>query len=182
MRRAVLAAFLIGLFLAGCGGNGSQPAGITGKVVLSRDHIRSGATIHGKIVFKNGTSKTRILVSGCRVDGLYGVALNASGPDLNNGPASFAVGCFHKDHLVARPGTTAYPFKVTATYLSCSQAAEDQPPRTSKNWMPLCLRDAKGERDIAPPLPAGRYAAVFYPNGKWNGPTVTSETVTVARP
>jgi hypothetical protein len=30
----------------------------------------------------------------------------------------------------------------------------------------------QGARDIMPPLPAGKYTALFFPDGKWHGPHV----------
>ena len=83
--------------------------------------------------------------------------------------------------MVVKPGTTVYRFKLPATYTECSQSASDQPPKSSKYWSPLCLKDSRGERDIMPPLPAGEYTAVFFPNGEWHGPHVKSAELVVTK-
>jgi hypothetical protein len=43
----------------------------------------------------------------------------------------------------------------------------------------VCLKTSSGERDIMPPLPAGKYTALFVPDGKWHGPDVKSAELVV---
>jgi hypothetical protein len=81
--------------------------------------------------------------------------------------------------MVAKPGTTVYRFKVPATYTECSQSGTHQAPMRSKYWTPLCLKATSGARDIMPPLPAGRYTALFFPDGEWHGPQVRSADLVV---
>ena len=83
--------------------------------------------------------------------------------------------------MVAKPGVTRYGFKFAATYDACSQSTRGQPPKGSKYWSPLCLKDSHGVRDIAPPLPPGKYTAVFFSETKWHGPSVKAAELVVTR-
>jgi hypothetical protein len=159
--------------------SGPRPA-ITGSIHLKHREIRAGRTVRGELVFENHTSKTKVLLHGCKVNGLYAVGLRASDGYIQE-PAFTLVGCSRQQAMVARPGKTVYRFKLPATYTQCSQSAKHQPSRGSKNWSPVCLRDASGERDIMPPLPPGKYTAVFFPNGVWHGPHVKSAGLVVTR-
>ena len=115
-----------------------------------------------------------------KVDGLYGIGLRASDGYIQD-PAFSLVACSPSQELVAKPGTTVYRFNRSASYLACAQSAGHQPPKRSKYWNPLCLKDSSGERDIMPPLPAGRYTALFFPDGEWHGPRVQSADLVVTR-
>jgi hypothetical protein len=157
-----------------------RPPAITGSIHLKHRDVRSGRTVRGELVFENHTSKTRMLMRGCKVDGLYGIALRASDGYLQE-PLFTLVGCSPAQEMVAKPGTTVYRFKVPATYIACSQSAKHQLPRSSKYWNPLCLKDSSGERDIMPPLPAGKYTALFFPAGEWHGPHVKASDLVVTR-
>jgi len=117
---------------------------------------------------------------GCKVDGLYAIGLRGSNGYIQ-APVFSAVGCSPKQQMLAAPGTTVFRFKVPATYSECSQSAKHQPPKGSKYWTPLCLKDSTGERDIMPPLPPGKYTALFFPDGVWHGPRVKSAHLVVTR-
>lgn len=162
------------LLLAGCGGaaSDSKPASINAGLILDQSRVQPGGTVAGRLVVENRTSKALVLLSGCRVDGFYAVGLRASDGFIQE-PAFSAVGCSPQQKLVAKPGTTVYRFKIRAAYTECSQSARHQLPKGSKYWSPLCLKDSKGERDIMPPLPSGKYTAVFFPAGRWKGAAVT---------
>lgn len=147
---------------------------------LKHRDVHSGRTVRGELVFENHTSKTKVLLRGCQVDGLYGIGLRAADGYIQE-PAFSLVGCSPEQEMVAKPGTTVYRFKVPATYTECSQSANDQPPKSSKYWSPLCLKDSSGQRDIMPPLPAGKYTALFFPDGEWHGPHVKSADLVVTR-
>jgi hypothetical protein len=125
------------------------------------------------------SSSTLTSLRGCKINGLYGVALRASDGSTVEGPVFSLVGCSPEPPIVAKPGTTLYRFKLSATYTECSQRAKGQPPRGSKYWSPVCLKASSGERDIMPPLPAGKYTALFVPDGKWHGPDVKSAQLVV---
>lgn len=72
-----------------------------------------------------------------------------------------------------------YRFRIRATYAGCLQSAQHQPPKSSKYWTPLCLKDRGGERDVMPPLPPGKYTALFFSDGDWHGPHVKSANLVV---
>jgi hypothetical protein len=150
-----------------------RPPAITGSIHLKHRDVHTGRTIRGELVFENRTLKTKVLMRGCKIDGLYGIGLRASDGYLQQ-PAFSLVGCSPAQVLVARPGTTVYRFKIPATYFGCSQSAKHQLPKSSKYWTPLCLKGSSGERDIMPPLPAGKYTTLFFPDGQWRGPHVKS--------
>lgn len=153
---------------------------VLGRVRLSHHDVRSGRTVGGELVFENHTSKTAVLLRGCKVNGLFAIGLRAS-DGYTQEPAFTLVGCSPEQELIARPGSTVYRFKVAATYAECSQSAKHQPRKGSKSWIPVCLRDAHGERDIMPPLPAGKYTAQFFPDGEWHGPRVRPANLVVTR-
>jgi hypothetical protein len=122
-------------------------------------------------VIENHTSTTKVLIRGCRVDGFYAITLR--GPDGRLQPVAFSlVGCIPEQEMVAKPGTTVHRFKLPARYSECTGSAKDEPAKSSKYWVPLCLKDPKGQRDIFPPLPPGNYTVVLVPAGKWDGPHV----------
>jgi hypothetical protein len=186
---AVFAGSLVAVVLAtGLGaiafanGRSAKPRGpaIIGSIRLRHRDVRSGGTVRGELVFENRTSKTRVLMRGCKVDGLYGIGLRASDGYIQD-PAFFAVACSPAQELVAKPGTTVYRFKRPATYIGCAQSAEHQLPKSSKYWNPLCLKDSSGKRDVMPRLPAGKYTALFFPDGEWHGPPVKSADLIVTR-
>ena len=156
-----------------------QPA-ITGSIRLRHIEVRAGRTVRGEVVFRNRTSRTKVLLRGCKVDGLFAIAVRASDGYLQE-PVFSLVGCRPEQAMVARPGTTIYRFQMSASYQECSQSARHDRPRSSKYWEPLCRKDYAGNRDVMPPLPAGRYTALFVPAGKWNGPHVRPVTLVVTR-
>ena len=158
----------------------SRPSAITGSIYLKHHVVHSGGTVRGELVFENHTSRTKVLIRGCKVDGLYAIGFRAADGYVQE-PAFSLVGCSPLDQMVAKPGTTVYRFKVPATYTQCSQSTQDQPPESSKNWTPLCLKDHSGQRDIMPPLPAGKYTALFFPDGEYHGPHVKSADLAVTR-
>jgi hypothetical protein len=153
---------------------------VTGSIRLEHREVRSGRSVRGELVFENHTSKTKVLLRGCKIDGLYAIGLRASDGYLQT-PAFSAVGCTTEQEMVAKPGATVYGFKLPATYTQCSESAEHQPPMRSKYWTPLCLKDPSGERDIMPRLPPGRYTALFFPDGEWNGPHIESADLVITR-
>ncbi len=157
-----------------------RPPAITGSIHLKHRDVHSGRTVRGELVLENHTSKTKVLMRGCKIDGLYAIGLRAANGYIQQ-PAFSAVGCSPEQEMVARPGTTVYRFKMPATYIECSQSAKHQLPRSSKYWIPLCLKDSSGERDIMPPLPAGEYTALFFTDGEWHGPHVKSADLFVTR-
>ncbi len=158
-----------------------HPPAITGAIHLKHRDVLSGRTVRGELVFENHTSSTKVLMRGCKIDGLYAIELRAA-EGYSQEPAFSLVGCSREQAMLARPGTTVYRFRVSATFTECSQRAADQPPKSSKSWTPLCLRDSSGQRDVMPPLPAGKYTAVFFPDGEWHGPHVKSADLIVNRP
>lgn len=158
----------------------SRPPATTGSIRLKHRDVASGRTVRGELVFDNHTSKTQVLMRGCKVDGLYGIGLRASDGYIQE-PAFSLVGCSPTQELVAKPGRTVYRFEMPARYIACSQSAMHQPPKSSKYWSPLCLKDSSGERDIMPPLPAGDYTALFFPAGEWHGPPVKSAELVVTK-
>jgi hypothetical protein len=164
-------------FASGKNASFRQPA-TTGTIHLKRREVHSGRTVRGELVFENRSSKTKVLMRGCKVDGLYAVALRASDGYIQQ-PVFYDVGCSPEQEMVATPGTTAYRFRIPATYTECLQSAQHQPPKSSKYWTPLCLKDGGGERDVMPPLPPGKYTALFFPYGDWHGPHVKSANLVV---
>ena len=162
------------------GASQRAPAAITGSIHLDHVAVRAGGRVRGRVVFQNRTSRTRILTRGCKIDGLYGIGFRASDGYLQ-APAFSLVGCSPEQEMVAKPGRTVYRFNLRATYVMCSQSAKDQPPRGSKFWLPLCRKDSTGVRDIMPPLPAGKYTALFFPAGEWHGPHVKPAGLMVTR-
>lgn len=157
-----------------------RPASITGSIHLRHRDVQSGRTVRGELVFKNHTSKTKVLMHGCKVDGLYGIGFRAS-DGYTQPPVFSLVGCSRAQEMVAKPGTTFYRFKVAARYVVCSESAKGQPPKSSKHWIPLCLKDSSGERDIMPPLPTGKYKPLFFPDGEWHGPHIKPADLIVTR-
>jgi hypothetical protein len=152
---------------------------LTARIALDHGHVRAGGLISGKLILDNTTSKRRVLLRGCVTNGRFEIGLRAVDGYLQGGFFSL-VGCNPLQALVAaNPGVTVYRFKLGATYTGCLQSAQREPPKDSANWMPLCLKDSRGERDIAPRLPAGDYTAVFLPDGKWHGPKVITATLAV---
>lgn len=180
-RRVVVAAVFVGLIvvalaaglvpLAVAGGSSGRPPAITGGIYLRHGAVRSGGTVHGEVVFRNSSTNSKVLMRGCRVDGLYGIGFRASDGYVQ-APAFSLVGCSPEQALVAKPGVTVYRFTLRATYTACSQSTAGQPPRRSKYWTPSCLKGVSGNHDVMPPLPAGRYTALFFPAGVWHGPHV----------
>lgn len=152
---------------------------ITARIVLARSRVDAGRALHGRVVFENPTATTKVLLRTCAINGLYAIGLRAADGYLQQ-PAFTAVGCDH-GQMAAKPGRTVYRFTLRATYTACSQNAKDQRPKGSPYWTPLCLRDASGGRDRMPPLPAGTYTALFFPDGKWQGPRVTPAKLVVER-
>jgi hypothetical protein len=148
-----------------------RPPALTGRIRLNHRDVRSGGSVRGEVVFESHASKTVMLMRGCKIDGVYAIALRASDGYLQQ-PAFSLVGCHPEQMMVAEPGTTIYRFNLRANYTRCSQSAKDQPPRSSKYWTPLCLKDTRGQRDVMPPLPAGKHSALFFPGGEWHGPHV----------
>jgi hypothetical protein len=122
----------------------------------------------------------RGLARGCKIDGLYAIGFRASDGYVQE-PAFSLVLCSLGQEMVAKPGTTVYRFRMPATYTRCSQGAKDQLPKRSKYWTPPCLKDSSGERDIMPPLPPGKYTALFFPDGEWHGPHMKSAVLVVTR-
>lgn len=177
---ALLATGLTALALASRISADSTGPAITGSIQLNHTDVETGRTVGGQVVFHNRTSRTRVLTRGCKIDGLYAIGFRASDGYVQE-PAFSLVGCSPEQTLVARPGRTVYRFKLRATYTACLQSSKGQPPKGSKSWEPLCLRDSKGERDIMPPLPAGKYKALFFPAGKWHGPYVRPARLIVTR-
>ncbi|MGO9974963.1 MAG: hypothetical protein ACLP01_19605 [Solirubrobacteraceae bacterium] len=157
-----------------------RPAAITGSIHLKRSDVQSGGTVGGEVEFQNRTSKTKVLMRGCKIDALFDIGVRAS-DGYAQAPAFSLVGCSPEQELVARPDTTIYRFDLRAIYTSCSQKAQDQPPGGSKYWMPLCRTDSVARRDIMPPLPPGQYTALFFPSGEWHGPRVQSTGLVVTR-
>jgi hypothetical protein len=174
----ILATGLSAFAFAGGTSSKLHPSAIAGSIRLKHREVRSGRTVRGELVFENHTSKTKVLMRGCKIDGLYAIGLRASDGFIQE-PAFSLVGCSREQTMVAKPGTTAYRFKVPASYAECSQSAEHQPPKSSKNWTPVCLKGSGGERDVMPPLPAGKYTALFFPDGEWHGPHVKSASLRV---
>lgn len=156
------------------------PAAVTGSVRLERRHVEGGRTIRGEVVFENHGSRPEVLMRGCKIDGLFAIGLRASDGYLQP-PAFSLVGCAPEQAIVAEPGISAYRFTTPATYAECSQRVERGPPAGSKGWIPLCLENSDGDRDIMPRLPAGRYTAVFFPDGEWHGPHVRSAELVITR-
>lgn len=132
-------------FASGKSAKARLPA-LTGRIQLKRRDVRTGGTIRGALVFENHTSKTKVLMRGCKIDGLYAIGLRASDGYIQE-PAFSDVGCSPEHEMVAKPGNTVYRFEVPAAYVECSQSANQQPPRSSKYWNPLCLKNPSGERD-----------------------------------
>lgn len=153
---------------------------LTAKIALVPSRVPAGAAVSGKLVLDNRTSVPKVVLRGCMVNGLYAVALRAADGYMQD-PAFTLVACSHRQSLVAKPGTTVFRFKIRATYTACSESPNHHWPRRSKNWLPLCLKDSSGKRDVAPPLPAGKYTAVFVPNGTWKGPDVRTATLVVTK-
>lgn len=166
---------------SGIGGgpvSSSTTPAITGSIQLNQDSVRSGEFVHGEVIFHNRTSQTKVLTQGCNANGFYGIGLRASDGYIQ-APAFALVGCSPEQEMVAKPGTTVYQFKVAASYTQCSQSTKGQAPEGSKYWTPVCLKDPSGRRDIQPPLPPGRYTALFFSSGKWLGPHVAPAVLTV---
>ncbi len=174
----ILASGLGAIALAKGTGARPRPPAIAGSIHLKQRNVHSGGTLRGEVMFENHTSK--VLVRGCKIDGLYAIRLRFADGYMQQ-PAFSLVGCSPQQEMVARPGSTVYRFKLSATYIACSQSGKHQPPKWSKHWMPLCRKDSTGERDIMPPLPAGKYTALFFPDGEWHGPHVKSADLVVTR-
>jgi hypothetical protein len=166
-------------FASGISGK-SRPPAILGSIRLRHTDVGAGGTVRGRLIFENRTSRTKVLLRGCKVDGLYGIGLRASDGDVQ-APASPLVACSPEQELVAKPGTTVYRFELRATYMACSQNPKGEPPKGSKYWNPPCLKGSASNRDIMPPLSAGKYMALFIPGGEWHGPHVKSAKLVVTR-
>lgn len=177
---SLLASGLVAVALASRVARKSRLPSLTGHLHLAHSSVQAGGTVDGRVVFQNRTSRTKVLTRGCDIDGLYAVGVRSSNGYVQV-PAFSDVGCSPEQALIAKPGTTVYRFTLRSTYTVCSQGAKDQPPIGSKYWTPLCLKDSRGERDIMPPLPAGRYTALFFPAGKWHGLRVKPASVTVIK-
>jgi hypothetical protein len=117
-----------------------RPPAITGSIHLKHRDVHSGRTVRGELVFENRTSKTQVLMRGCKVDGLYAIGLRASDGYIQE-PAFSLVGCSPAQEMVAKPGRTVNRFKMPARYIACSQSAKHELPRSSKYWNPLCLKE-----------------------------------------
>lgn len=174
----ILATGLAAIAFAGAKRANFRRSAVTGSIHLTHRDVHSGRTIRGELVFENHTSKPKVLMRGCKIDGLYAIGLRAS-DGYTQAPAFSLVGCSPEQEMVANPGATIYQFKFPATYTECSESAEHQPPKSSKYWTPLCLKDSTGQRDIMPPLAPGKYTALFFPDGKWHGPRVNSAGLVV---
>lgn len=141
----------------------TTPAPLTARIVLDRSHVQLGGVVTGKVVFENRTSKPKVMLRGCDLNGLYTVVLSSAhgGTGSDGSGAIFGtVGCLVEtpaDLMVAKPGRTVYRFRIPAVHTACGPCA------------------------IGSPLPAGNYAIVFFPDGTWRGPTVTSATVTLTK-
>lgn len=176
------AALAAGVAVVACGnGAAAKQAYVTGTIELNRSSVRTGGTVSGKVVFRNRTSRAKVLLRTCgTIDGFYAVTLRAS-DGYGQGAAFSLVGCLHQQAMLAKPGTTIYRFTVSARYTECAQSARHQRPKNSRYWTPLCLKASSGERNIMPPLPPGHYTALFFPDGRWSGPTVKSARLVVTR-
>ena len=157
-----------------------RPPAITGNLRLTQSEVHSGRTVRGELVFENHTAKTMVLLRGCRINGVYGVGLRGS-EGYVQAPVFTLVGCSPEPDMVAKPGITVYRFNVSTTYGECTPSTRNEPPRSSNYWSPLCLKDSGGERNVMPPLPAGTYAVLFFPNGKWHGPQVKPAHLVISR-
>ena len=151
------------------------------RIALDRSRVRTGGVIRGRLILDNTGSTPRVLLRGCLTNGRFGIGLRAA-DGYQTDPGFTAVGCSPLQALVvAKPGVSIYRFKIPARYDQCSQNSSNQQPKGSPNWTPLCLRDSHRERNIMPPLQAGKYTARFVPDGRWQGPSVKPAALTVTR-
>jgi len=157
-----------------------RASALTGRIHLERRNVASGGTVRGELVFENHTSKTKVLLRGCKIDGLYAIGFRDSHGRVQ-APAFPLVGCIRTQEMVAKPGTTIYRFSTLASYSECSQSPRQSAPKSSKYWIPLCLKDSTGERDIMPPLPVGQYAVLFFSDGDWHGPHIKPAVLIVTK-
>ncbi|MGC9222131.1 MAG: hypothetical protein ACP5H2_12455 [Solirubrobacteraceae bacterium] len=155
-------------------------ASLSALIALAPGRVAAGAPISGKLILQNITTKPKVVLSGCGLDGLYAVALRAPDGYIQD-PVFAQVACRHKQTLVAKRGTTIYRFKIRGTYTACSQSPDHHWPKRSENWLPLCLKRSSGKREIMPLLPPGKYAALFFSDGTWTGPTVKPATLVVTK-
>jgi hypothetical protein len=187
-RRKPITTLLAGLLgaalasgIASCAGTTAAKPGsvpIIASIHLTQGTVQSGKTVHGEVVFENRTSRTKVLMRGCKIDGLYEIGVRAS-DGYAQGRAFSLVGCLREQEIVAKPGITVYRFKLSALYTACLQSNVHRPPKDSKDWLPVCLKDSSGERNIMPSLPSGTYTVLFYPADKWDGPHVQAASLVV---
>ena len=176
----VVLAALVLASLADGKGLMSRHSSLSAVIALAPGRVAAGGPVSGKLIFHSSTTKPKVVLSGCGVDGLYAVALRAPDGYIQD-PVFAAVACRHRQSLVANPGTTIYRFKIRATYTACSQSPDHHWPKRSENWLPLCLKGSSRKREIMPPLPPGKYTALFFPDGTWTGPTVKPATLIVTK-
>ena len=184
--RGVATALAVASAIAGVAGTASGKSGTGGRPLLiarlslTSARVAPNGTVRGKLILVNRTSTAKVVLRACAIDGLYAIALRASDGYLQE-PAFAVVACRQQQAITAKPGTTAIRFKIHAAYTACTSSLRQPYPRRSKNWLPPCLKDARGSRDVMPPLPAGSYTVLFFPNGKWLGPAVKPATLLVSK-
>lgn len=123
--------------------------GLTDRLVLDQTHVTAGTPIKGALVVVNGGPAIN-LTHGCRPQ--YAVVLtNHRFPPGVAFPTYCSVAPF-----IIRPGETRLTVSVLTTYQSCTRAAGQ-----ATKARPAC----RHSRQIMPPLPAGRYAAVLVGSG-----------------
>ena len=123
--------------------------GLTDRLVLDQTHVTAGTPIKGALVVVNGGPAIN-LNHGCRPQ--YAVVLtNHRFPPDVAFPADCSVAPF-----IIRQGETRLAGSVRTTYQACTQAAGQ-----ATKARPACRHG----RQIMPPLPAGRYAAVLVGSG-----------------
>ena len=125
---------------------GPVPArsGLTDRLVLQQTHVTAGTPIKGWLVVTYRGRAPINLNRGC-LPPYRVVVTNHQFPAQVAFPADCEAGPF-----VIKPGENRIAVTVETTYLMCTQVA-----RLATSIMPACLHD----RQIFPPLPAGRYEA-----------------------
>ena len=127
------------------------PRGLTDRLALQQTHVTAGTSIKGTLIVTYRGHAPINLNHGCTPAFAVVVANHRFPPS-----AAFAADCSAAPFII-KPGVNRLPFTVQTRYQGCTQAAS----QATRN-LPACLDG----RQLMPPLPVGRYAAVLVGNGR----------------
>ena len=134
--------------------NGSPPAPVEIRLVLSTTHVAAGTPIRGEALLTNTTGRT-ITVNACAADGWLYVGLTNS--QVSYDPLSLMMACRPTVHL--RSGVNRFAIAISTKFQTCTQRSSEATPQ-----LPACIPPK-----TMPPLPVGEYVTKVITSGLPHG-------------